>query len=48
MERIQIRNVSPGWLIDLTFNKVNRLFVYHLKMKVIEHPFESIIHQKLK
>ena len=35
-----------NYLIDPTFNKVNRLFV--LSFENEEHFFQSIIHQKLK
>ena len=42
----KINNLN--YLIDPTFNKVNRLFVLSFEMKMIDHLFQSIIHQRLK
>ena len=39
---------TNNYLIDPTFNKVNRLFSYPLKMKKAEYLFQTIIHQKSK
>ena len=39
----QTKTNNLNYLIDPTFNKVNRL-----KMKKTEHLFQSITHQKLK
>ena len=36
------------YLIDPTFTKVNRLFVYRSKMKNAGHLFQSIMYQKVK
>ena len=44
----QARNNNLNYLIDPTFTNVNRLFLYLLKMKMIEFLFQSIIYQKLK
>ena len=44
----QTKTNNSNYLIDTTFNKVNRLLSCHLKMKKIEHLFQSIICQKLK
>ena len=39
---------TNNYLIDPTFNKVNRLFSYHLKMRKAEYLFQTITHQKWK
>ena len=43
----QTQNNNLDYLINSTFTKVNRLS-YHLKMKTIEHLFQSIMHQVSK
>ena len=35
-------------LIDPTFTKVNRLFIYRSKTKKMKHLFQSTMYQKLK
>ena len=42
----QAKSNKLNYLIDPIFNKVNRLFVLSFKLKMIEHLFQSIIHQK--
>ena len=37
-----------NYLVGPKFNKVIDYLPYHLKMKMIEHLFQSIIHQKFK
>ena len=44
----QTKTSDLNYLIDLTYAKVNRLFVYRSKMKKIEHLFQSTMYQKLK
>ena len=44
----QPKNNNLNYLINATFTKVNRLFDYRSKMKLIEHLFQNIIYQKLK
>ena len=44
----QSKTNNLNYLIDPSFDKVNRLFVLSLKMNMIERPFQSIIHQALK
>ena len=55
----QTKYNNLNYLIDSTFIMANRLFVfslsrpidylgYYLKMKTIEHHFQSIIHQMLQ
>ena len=44
----QPKNNKLNYLIDPTFNKVNRFYVSHFRMKTIEHIFKSIIRQMLK
>ena len=41
----QTQNNNLNNLTDSTFAKANRMFVFHLKMKTIEHLFESIMYQ---
>ena len=41
---IQWNKNNLNYLIDPTFKKVNRLS-YHLKMKTVEHLFQSIMYQ---
>ena len=44
----QTKTNNVNYLIDPTFNKVNILLSYHLKMKKTEHFFQNITQQKLK
>ena len=44
----QTKNNNLNYLIDPTFTKVIYYLSYHLKMKMIELLFQSIIHQVLE
>ena len=41
----QTKNNNLNYLIDPTFNKVNKLFVLSYEMRTIERLFQNIIHQ---
>ena len=44
----QTKNNNLHYLIDPTFTKVNRFLSYRLKIKTIEHLFQSIMYQIFK